>query len=728
MEIPKKTDPMEIERPISGSPTASSPNPKADKIKELIFRYHAQLTRGCGRSNCTNIYCASCPGAKKYDAVEAAQEAIRIIKQHGEQYLHTEEVMKPRDGVSFAQIISTLEESKAANNFTPLVRKVGTLFASSELLNNSFLKDNGSLYDSSLGIDVAKLRETYNLIISSDKNVANALLGATERILPNLKRDAKGFTKREDLRQFIIILENPQVLNEEYQRTIFNPFCESLAALPSTSQQIIISYISSLTKDDFTKFLSSTQNNISLRFFQPPYMFSLHDDESIKASTKFLGLLYAANEIKKYVPYTDFYNDLINERTELKDEFLSWKASQDRGVTNNFAFSNFPFILKPEMKSKLLNIESIVSQRERRPDLLQLFMTGFAMPYLVLRIRRDHLIEDSLSELSRHPPEDLKKELKVHFVGEEAIDEGGVQKEWFQLIIREIFDIKYGMFTYNTETRNYWFNNNSTDFLEYSLIGNLLALAIYNGVILDVHFPHLVYKKLAGLKPNLEDLKQSNPSLAIGLEKLLKFEGNVEDTFERTFQISYEYFGEMRSYDLKPNGASIALTNENRQEYVDLYVKYLLEDSVQKQFDAFLKGFKMICDSAGFRMFRYEELELLICGSATLDFEALEKNTKYDNGFTKDHQTVKNFWSVVHSLTLDQKKKLLFFATGSDRSPIGGLGTLGFAVVRHGEDSDRLPSAHTCFNILLLPEYKTKEKLQERLLAAIDNAEGFGML
>jgi ubiquitin-protein ligase E3 A len=40
-------------------------------------------------------------------------------------------------------------------------------------------------------------------------------------------------------------------------------------------------------------------------------------------------------------------------------------------------------------------------------------------------------------------------------------------------------------------------------------------------------------------------------------------------------------------------------------------------------------------------MFRYEELELLICGSATLDFEALEKNTKYDNGFNKDHQTVR---------------------------------------------------------------------------------------
>ena len=40
-------------------------------------------------------------------------------------------------------------------------------------------------------------------------------------------------------------------------------------------------------------------------------------------------------------------------------------------------------------------------------------------------------------------------------------------------------------------------------------------------------------------------------------------------------------------------------------------------------------------------MFRAEELELLICGSPVLDFEALEKNTEYDNGYSKDHPAIK---------------------------------------------------------------------------------------
>lgn len=39
-------------------------------------------------------------------------------------------------------------------------------------------------------------------------------------------------------------------------------------------------------------------------------------------------------------------------------------------------------------------------------------------------------------------PEDLKKPLKVQFVGEEGVDEGGVSKEFFQLIIKEILDPK----------------------------------------------------------------------------------------------------------------------------------------------------------------------------------------------------------------------------------------------------------------------------------------------
>ncbi len=58
---------------------------------------------------------------------------------------------------------------------------------------------------------------------------------------------------------------------------------------------------------------------------------------------------------------------------------------------------------------------------------------------------------------------------------------------------------------------------------------------------------------------------------------------------------------------------------------------------------------------------------------------------------------------------------------------MGGLGQLRLVIQRAGGDTDRLPSAHTCFNYLLLPEYSDAEKLRARLMLAIENAQGFGL-
>ena len=132
---------------------------------------------------------------------------------------------------------------------------------------------------------------------------------------------------------------------------------------------------------------------------------------------------------------------------------------------------------------------------------------------LTLNIRRDHLIEDTLNEVSK-PDVNFGKKLKVKFTGEQGVDEGGVRKEFFILLIRQIFDPKYGMFSYNKKTRLYWFNHYTFEpRMKYELIGVIFGLAIYNNTILDVKLPIAVYKKLLGIKPNLDDIKQCDPEL-----------------------------------------------------------------------------------------------------------------------------------------------------------------------------------------------------------------------
>ncbi|KAI8981505.1 hypothetical protein BDB01DRAFT_723911 [Pilobolus umbonatus] len=455
--------------------------------------------------------------------------------------------------------------------------------------------------------------------------------------------------------------------------------------------------------------------------------YSPNNDALIADATKCLSMLYKMNEEGRYISYTDFYNSTINEHIDIKEDFPNYKDKK------GFSFCDYPFTLSPSIKADVIKVESVFQMRHELQDaFFRALFQGVNSPYLVLEIHRDNIIADTLTQLEEKSIHDLKKQLRVQFLGEEGVDEGGVQKEFFQLIVRELFDPKYGMFSFNEESRLCWFTSNPSpdeiNIREYKLVGLLLGLAVYNSVILDLHFPLALYKKLMNVDTTLADLRQLDPSLGKGLERLLYFNGNVELEYDRFFQVDIELHGHIFTYDLKQRGQEYPLTDESKEEFVELYTQFILDKSVRKQFEAFQEGFQLVCQDSAIKIFRPEEVEQLICGSSDLDFEALELSTVYDGGWTKESKIIKYFWEIVHSFTYEEKKKLLFFATGSDRAPIGGLSKLQFVIAKNGGDSDRLPTSHTCYNVLLLCEYSSKEKLKERLMTSISNAEGFGMI
>lgn len=65
----------------------------------------------------------------------------------------------------------------------------------------------------------------------------------------------------------------------------------------------------------------------------------------------------------------------------------------------------------------------------------------------------------------------------------------------------------------------------------------------------------------------------------------------MEDIVCRDFEVEYDYYGELRRIPLKEGGSAIPITEENRQEYVQLYTKWKLHDSIESQFRAFAEGF-----------------------------------------------------------------------------------------------------------------------------------------
>ncbi len=139
-----------------------------------------------------------------------------------------------------------------------------------------------------------------------------------------------------------------------------------------------------------------------------------------------------------------------------------------------------------------------------------------------------------------------------------------------------------------------------------------MGLAVYNGEILDIRFPPCVYKKLAAASLvkssdaetfgvlsslSLYDLKFIQPDLANSLQNILDYEGDLKEDLMMKFEISYTEFDVVKSIPLKKDGEKIDLTNENRKEYVDFYVDYLLNKSVYEQFKAFYLGFHSVCAS-----------------------------------------------------------------------------------------------------------------------------------
>ena len=416
--------------------------------------------------------------------------------------------------------------------------------------------------------------------------------------------------------------------------------------------------------DDFNSILYPFQPSKNTKIFEDPLM-------------KELGI--CVDDCREpFIPFEEFQNEPLCEVLEMDVDYLRYRnlMSNDKfseGDSKKFTFLVYSFILTPATKSLALFFDSRIKMySERRTSLLNMHYLGQPTnPYLKIKIRRDFLIDDALAELelvAMSNPKDLKKQIFIEFDGEQGIDEGGVSKEFFQLIVEEIFNPDYGMFITNEETGTNWFNSFSFENeAQFTLIGIVLGLAIYNNVILPVSFPMVVYRKLMNLKISWRDLEDCNPVIYNSLKSMLEYgELDMEEVFAQTFEIGYQdVFGSPLKQSLKKDGEKIYVNQNNKHEFVELYADFLLSQSIEKQFRAFKKGFQMVTDESPLNLlFRPEEVELLVCGSKNFDFDELEKSTEYEGGYTTDTEIIKHFWNIVHGLSLESKRKLLQFTTG----------------------------------------------------------------
>jgi hypothetical protein len=367
----------------------------------------------------------------------------------------------------------------------------------------------------------------------------------------------------------------------------------------------------------------------------------------------------------------------------------------------------------------------------------------------VLEIRRTNVLFDAFNSIWRREERELQRPIKLRLGeddGEEGLDAGGVQQEFFVLAIAEALDPNYGTFTVDERTRMTWFQPSSPEPLwKFELIGTIISLAVYNGLTLPITFPKALYQRLLGEEVNeLHHIADGWPDLAAGLTTLLEWneaEGAVEDVFARTYEFSVSQFGQNVSRDMaastnwpqfsntdltsdNPEDAPL-VTNANRNSYVSDYIRWLTDVSVRPQFEAFKRGFFTCFSPRSISLFDASTLQSLVEGVQDIDIAELRRITRYI-GWDASHRAVRDFWSVVKKFDFEEKKKLLEFCTASDRVPVGGMRNLQFTLQKNGVGDTHLPTSYTCFGILLLPEYSGKEALKEKLGMALENAKGFG--
>ncbi|KAK0089475.1 hypothetical protein PV325_007225 [Microctonus aethiopoides] len=352
-----------------------------------------------------------------------------------------------------------------------------------------------------------------------------------------------------------------------------------------------------------------------------------------------------------------------------------------------------------------------------------------------IKVARNNILEDSYRIISSvNRVEILKTKLWVEFEGEVGLDYGGLAREWFFLLSKEMFNPYYGLFEYSAMD-NYTLQINpfsgvcNEEHLNYfKFIGRIAGMAVYHGKLLDAFFIRPFYKMMLAKTIDLKDMESVDSEY---YNSLLWIKENDPSELELTFCVDEDSFGHTSQRELKSNGANIPVTDENKDEYISLVIQWRFVSRVQEQMNAFLEGFNALVPLALVKIFDEHELELLMCGIQHIDVKDWKKNTLYKGDYHANHITVQWFWRVILSFNNEMRARLLQFVTGTSRVPMNGFkelyGSNGpqlFTIEKWGTP-ENYPRAHTCFNRIDLPPYESYQQLRDKLIKAIEGSQGF---
>ena len=363
----------------------------------------------------------------------------------------------------------------------------------------------------------------------------------------------------------------------------------------------------------------------------------------------------------------------------------------------------------------------------------------------IVYVRRENILEDSYNIFTKNKF-NLARQLNIRFTNENIEDEGGIYKDWYQSMFKDIISPNKKLFLINPyktmEPNNIIIYPKYPGMkLEYyEFIGKFIIkslvdrIHIRNFIINKAHLK-LITKKEISLDDmkyfNLDlysKLKYINDNTIIGNKQLenIRFIWNINTSGNYTQEI-----------ELVPGGKGMLLNDQNKNIFINkvIYVETIMP--YEEQIKYIQKGLFSILGEGVQGIFSVEEMNFMITGQEDIDLKDLRENIVYKGEYNENHPVIKMFWEKLITLNKNELIQFLKFSTGSSAVPIDGFGSLKniygriqkLTIEPFMNFSAENPDVYTFHkieskkqnNTIILPKYRTKRELDDAINMIIFN-------
>ncbi|RWS12697.1 E3 ubiquitin-protein ligase HERC2-like protein [Dinothrombium tinctorium] len=317
---------------------------------------------------------------------------------------------------------------------------------------------------------------------------------------------------------------------------------------------------------------------------------------------------------------------------------------------------------------------------------------------------------------------------KVKFAGESVDDCGGGYSESIAEMCDELQNGSLSLLILTPNGRDESGTNRDcfilnpsakspTDLKMFKFLGVLMGIAIRTGSPLNLNLAEPIWSLLVGFNLTSTDITEIDRDFMPSMMAIKNLNEDELQKLDLPFKIH------------NSSGAEVCLgsshskvTLKNRDEYLKLAIEYRLHE-FDEQVTAVRQGLARVIPLPLLSLATGSELESLVCGNAEIPLDLLKSVTTY-KGVEPDSSLVQWFWKVMEEFSNEERSLFLRFVWGRTRLPTTIADFRGKDFVlqvldKYVPPDDFLPESYTCFFLLKLPRYSSKEILKAKLTYAI---------